>query len=243
MEREIKYFQENADGVIVDVSRNPGGYVCEAERLLRYFAPDGIRTAGNAVRVTWDFIQLLQEDIAFATELGATGEELAELEHALAASRAAYAKSRLTEPLPFCGNGLDLPPGVDRNGNRVVFTKPVMVVVDDRSASAAELFASVMQDNGRATVFGYRTSGAGGAVSSYPGGVYSETGVSLAWTVLIRKENIGGTEYPSAPYIENIGVRPNRTEDYMTEDNLLNKGSTYVKNMFDAMVEYINSKR
>jgi hypothetical protein len=243
MEREIAFFEENADGLIVDVSRNPGGYVCEAERLLRHFAPKGIRTAGNSVRATWEWIQMLQSDLASAKQFNATPQEIAELELEIRLSREAYAQNRgFTEPLPFCGFSLDLEPAVDRSGNPVVFTKPLMVLADDRSASAAELFAAVLQDAGRATVFGLRTAGAGGAVAEFPAGVYSETTATLAWTILIRRRTIGGTEYPAAPYVENIGVRPNIIEDYMTEENLRTQGAPFVKRLFEAMVEYVNAQ-
>jgi hypothetical protein len=243
MEREIAFFEENAEGLIVDVSRNPGGFVCEAERLLRHFAPKGIRTAGNSVRATWEWIQMLQSDLESAKQFNATPDEIAELELEIRLSREAYAQSRgFTEPLPFCGFSLELAPAVDRSGNPVVFTKPLMVLVDDRSASAAELFAAVLQDEGRATVFGLRTAGAGGAVAEFPAGVYSETTASLAWTKLVRRRMIGGTEYPAAPYVENIGVRPNILEDYMTEENLRTQGGPFVKRLFEAMVEYVNAR-
>ena len=35
-------------------------------------------------------------------------------------------------------------------------------------------------------------------------------------------------EYGITPYIENVGVRPDITADYMTLDNLLGQGKSYV---------------
>lgn len=199
---------------------------------------------GNSIRVTWDYIQGLETDLDEATLYGATADEIAELQHELEASRVAYAKNRgFTEPLPMCGVSQNIAPATDRVGNPVVYTKPVMLLIDDLSASAAEMFAAIMQDNRRALLYGYRTDGAGGSVGSYPAGIYSETGASIAQSILIRQNTIATTDYPSAPYIENIGVRPDKVDDYMTEDNLVNKGAAFVKNFLATMVEYINSRK
>src|SRR4051812_35749977 len=51
-EREIKYFQTNTDGLVVDVMRNPGGFGCYAENLLRRLIPYQFQSIGMAVRPT-----------------------------------------------------------------------------------------------------------------------------------------------------------------------------------------------
>jgi len=56
-----------------------------------------------------------------------------------------------------------------------------------------------------------------------------------------RKNPIVTDEFPAAPYVENIGVRPEIVQDYMTLDNLLNKGATFVQAFTDAIVKLINS--
>jgi C-terminal processing protease CtpA/Prc len=119
-----------------------------------------------------------------------------------------------------------------------------MVLTDELSASAAEAFAAVMQDEKRALLYGMRTDGAGGAVNQFPAGVYMESYVSLAWSILIRKTAVdSGTEFPAMPYIENIGVRPDRVDDYMTAANLLDNGRAFVNRIVTVMEEYVRSKR
>jgi len=56
-----------------------------------------------------------------------------------------------------------------------------------------------------------------------------------------RKNPIATPEYPTAPYVENIGVRPEITQNYMTVDNLLNHGSTFVQAFTDAVVKLIKA--
>ena len=45
------------------------------------------------------------------------------------------------------------------------YTKPLMVMVDEFSASGADMFPAIIQDNHRGPIFGTRTMGAGGAWS------------------------------------------------------------------------------
>ncbi len=117
------------------------------------------------------------------------------------------------------------------------------MLTDDFTASAAELFAAIMQDSGRAKLYGFRTDGAGGAVSSFSAGQYGETGISLAIGILVRKDPVVTMEFPAVPYIENIGVRPDMTADYQTVDNLLNLGKTFVDGFTAALVDLVKASK
>src|SRR5205823_14694835 len=129
-------------------------------------------------------------------------------------------------------------------GKEIAYSKPIMVLTDELSASAAEVFGAVMQDEKRALIYGRRTDGAGAAVGEFPAGVYMEAYVNLAFCILTRKNMIdSGGEYPGAPYIENIGVRPDKTDDFMTVANLLDKGRGFVDRFTQAMEDYIRSKQ
>jgi len=52
-----------------------------------------------------------------------------------------------------------------------------------------------------------------------------------------RGEVITTSDFPPAPYIENIGVRPDIQVDYMTRANLLNGGAAFVQ----AFVQVVES--
>jgi hypothetical protein len=129
---------------------------------------------------------------------------------------------------------------MDQNGQVIAYSKPVMLLADEMSASAADFFAAVFQDNQRGPIFGMRTMGAGGNVNPYAVSTYSEGVATLTESLMHRKNPIATPEYPTAPYVENIGVRPEITQNYMTVDNLLNQGSTFVQAFTDAMVKLIN---
>ena len=83
--------------------------------------------------------------------------------------------------------------------------------------------------------------GAGGNVQQFNVSTYSEGQATITESLMHRKNPISTPEYPTAFYVENIGVRPDIQRDYMTVDNLLNHGATFVQAFTDAMIKTINS--
>ena len=244
LQSEITFMQANTDGLILDVMRNPGGLVCSTERLVSHFTPDGFITGAHALRVTRDLLVSLELDIEFGKLFGASTEEMAQLESLLDDARKAFQKERgFTSPQPLCSNSLYVGPAVDRNNNPVAYSKPLMVLIDETSASAAELFASALQDNKRAILYGMRTDGAGGTVTSHPAGIYSEASASFAQSIVVRKEVAVVPGYPAIPFIENIGVHPDIVDDYMTEENFLAEGRPFVSRFLAAMIEHIKKSK
>jgi hypothetical protein len=49
------------------------------------------------------------------------------------------------------------------------------------------------------------------------------------------------SDYPAAPYIENIGVRPDIQNNYMTRDNLMTGGAWLVQAFSAAIVGLIQT--
>ena len=244
LQKEITYFEANTDGLVVDVMRNPGGYGCAAEDLAQLLHPQGFRSLAIALRVSWYDILSMRQNLQDAEDFGGTDAEITELRTLLAAFEEAFAKSRgLTTPLPLCSASQDIPPFTDRNGTLVAFSKPILVLTDDFTASAGDLFAAMMQDSGRAKLYGTRTAGAGGAVTSFNAGQYGETGISLAIGILLRKDALVTMEYPASNYIENIGVRPDTTDDYQTVDNLVNLGKKFVEGFTAKLVEMVKASK
>ena len=77
--------------------------------------------------------------------------------------------------------------------------------------------------------------------SPIPATTYSELSVTLTESLMNRKNPIVTPDYPTAPYVENIGIRPDIQADYMTKDNLLNRGKTFSDAMFAAAANYIKN--
>lgn len=219
---EVAFFERNTDGLIVDVMRNPGGDPCLAQDLASLLIPYNFQAPGVEIRATRDWILRFESLIA---QLEAFGVEkwIVDYYRALLGDvRGAYSENRgRTGPLPLCGLGLEVEPFRDSRGNLNVYTKPVVVMIDEFSSSAAETFAVMMQDSGRARLIGTRTTGAGGSVGGpLPVGWYSETLATVTQSLVVRPKEIATGDYPVTPYVENVGVRPDLELDIMTAENL-----------------------
>ena len=158
------------------------------------------------------------------------------------AGKEALSKSRgMTWPIPACAASTkNWPPAIDNNMPAdIVYTKPFIVLIDSFSISAADIFPSMIQDNKRAPLVGTRTSGGGGSVSGWPAGLYSETIATNTNTLVRRAAPIVTDDLPSAAYVENIGARPDVTLDFMTRENLMNGGKTFVDQFTQVILDEI----
>jgi hypothetical protein len=88
---------------------------------------------------------------------------------------------------------------------------------------------------------GARSSGGGGSVSGYASGFYSESYGTNTNTLVVRKKAITTPEYPAAPYVENIGARPDVPLEFMTRENLINGGKGYVEQFTQVLVDEIRA--
>jgi hypothetical protein len=237
---EIAFFQQNTDGLIIDQMRNPGGFVDYANALLDLVMPDRFRTIGFEVRATSEFVMLASEELETARAQNAPPHIVALLQAVLDQVVTANSENRgRTGPLPVDGLSLERSPATDQTGRVIAYTRPLMVLVDEITASGAEMFAATVQDNRRGVLYGMRTMGAGGTSDLVTVGNYSEGFASITQTLMVRKDNITVDGYPSTAYIENIGVHPDIVQDYMTRDNLMRDGRAFVDAFVATMVEHI----
>jgi hypothetical protein len=166
--------------------------------------------------------------------------------------QSALAKNRgLTEPLQIyapvgacsSGSGLFYPPATDAQGNNVAYTKPILLLTDNFSISAAEMFAAKLQDEKRVSVYGVRTDGGGGNVVSYNynAAPYSAGRGLVTQSLAVRNHDISTPGLPGAPYIENIGIQPDFQAPFNTRDNLLTGGQPFVNGFVQAMASLIGA--
>lgn len=241
---EIAYMQANTDGLIIDEMRNPGGYVDLANIYLQLLMPTNFRVIGFELRATSEWILSISSALEDAKAQGAPDNVIALYGQILKEIQEANASNRgRTGPLPLDDVTLDREPLVDSRGRVFAYTKPIMMLVDELSASGGDAFPAMFQDNKRGIVFGYRTMGAGGNVIGLNAGRYSEGFTTLTASLMNRGHDIVTPEYPAAPYVENIGVRPDIEVDYMTVDNLTQGGRPYVDAFVAAMIQHIQGGR
>jgi Peptidase family S41/PDZ domain len=236
---EITFFQGNTDGLVVDVMGNGGGDGCYQNQLAQFLIPTSFQPLTLQVRATEFWLTNFEISLIIAEFSGASQPTLDVLAGLVAATQDDLAENRgLTPPIPvlspascFGVGGTTYPPATDQQGNNLAYTKPIVVLTDNFSASAAEFFGATLQDANRVTVYGVRTSGGGGNVVSFGSnaGPYSEGSARVTLSLGVRNHNITTPGLPSAPFIENIGVYPDVIADYRTKDNLLNGGQTFIQ--------------
>ncbi|HBY61046.1 MAG TPA: hypothetical protein DEH78_14580 [Solibacterales bacterium] len=243
LDGEIAFLEQNTDGLIVDVMRNPGGgcYLHDAaSRLIPY------RFTGFAqqIRPTINFMN------SFATLPLALRAQRADewiialVDSYVAQMRTAYREGGLTGPIPVCTQtGALIGASFESDPAPVVYTKPLIVLTDEFSVSAADIFPSIIQDNRRGPIVGMRTAGMGGLSEGWSAGFYSEATAGNTLTLVTRPRYISTADYPSAPYLENIGVRPDIDVNYMTRENLLNSGRPFVERISGIIVDHIRNSR
>ncbi len=242
--KEIDFFEHNTDGLIVDVMRNPGGSAFYLNQILALLIPTTWRSVAFEVRATSRWVRDISSALVQAKAQRApqgTIDLLQAIEDEIIAAN--RAKRGRTRPIPLDDVTIDRNPAMDEKGKVIAYDKPIMVLVDDLSASAGDAFAATIQDNARGPLLGWRTMGAGGNVVGWEAGSYSLGSITVTQSLMNRKNPVVTSDYPTAPYVENIGVRPEILVDYMTRDNLTQSGKPFVDAFVAAMVDHIQRSR
>lgn len=143
----ISQYEEKVDGkdeaLIIDLRGNPGGDVEAATKLLDYFLPDHLSKPEKK-----------------ATEESGAIQSKTDREFKAGDTLLLYTEDKN-------GNGKDW---YCEDGHEV--DMPIVILVNQNSASASELFSGAMQDYGRAIVVGTQSFGKGivQTVRSFPDG-------------------------------------------------------------------------
>jgi len=236
---EMAYFQQNVDGLIIDQMRNPGGSVCYAQNIVASLMPGEFRAIGFEVRATRNVLlnaySALNSAILFGQQTNAEQYQLI-YDNVLAAYQANRAN---TSAMPLCGSTLTTQPAMDSTGAVISYTKPLVFLIDEFSASGGDAVPAMLQDNGRGILVGYNTNGAGGTVGDgFNAGAFSEGIANITLSLMVRKAPVDSAYGPTV-YVENVGVRPDVTLDYMTRDNLMNGGRTFLSQVIDVLNQQI----
>ena len=235
LDQEIAYFNANTDGLIVDVMRNPGGIISFVEAIAQRFIPTPFQTMGFEIRATGSWLFSFAAQLTSARLSNAPPQIIENLQNNFDEVLRAYNEERgRSAPVSLNSTG-----SLMLNPAAVSYTKPLMVMVDEFSASGADMFPAIIQDNRRGPIFGMRSMGAGGSVVGFNATAFTESFFRVTVSLMNRGHLIQTPEFPPAPYIENIGVRPDIVQDYMTRTNLLTGGASYIQAFTAAMVNLV----
>jgi hypothetical protein len=226
---EIQFFQQNTDGLVVDIMANGGGSLCYGNTLASYLIPFVWQGVTEQLRATLTWQRSFSSSLASAKANGAPAWVVATFTAYLDQIKKSLAQNRGdTGPLPLCGTVFEtFPPTLA--GSSIAYTKPVLVLTDNFTLSTAESFTMALQDNKRATVFGMRTDGGGGNVVGYSEiTAYSQGNTRVTEGLIQRLNPVAANGYKALPFYDGVGIQPDIVQDYMTVDNLNTGGTTFV---------------
>jgi Peptidase family S41/PDZ domain len=238
LDRAMAAFASTTDGLIVDVMRNPGGSVSFVEAVAQRLIPAPFHTIGFEIRATGAWLFSFASQLTSARLNPSTPPAvLANLEANFNEVLAAFSENRgRTGPISLNSTGdLQLQPVAG------AYAKPLMVLTDEFSASGGDMLPALLQSNRRGPTFGWRTMGAGGSVVAFSGPSFTESIFRITVSLMNRLEVITTPDFPPAPYVENIGVRPDIPFDYMTRANLISGGAPFVQAFTQAIENLVHS--
>ena len=241
---EIAFFNANTDGLVVDVMSNPGGNACTPTDIGRYLIPKGFNQIGLAFRPSLSLIAAYDGVVSDLEALGAPSYYVTNQKFLRDQLFDAFNNGRgITGPLPICSPNLPGYPDFPVTSAASAYQKPMIVLIDDFSTSAGDLFPAMIQDNKRAKLVGTRTAGAGGNVVDVSAGWWSETNATLTQSLMVRGESRSYPDAPTSPFIENVGVRPDIQLDYMTVANVVERGKPFVDAFSKIIVAEIKAAK
>lgn len=243
LEKELAYMSANTDGLIIDEMRNTGGNLCFGEEVVRRLVPYQFTATGFQVRAVWWRLLGFYQNMINAKANGASTDVITRYENIYKEISAANAAGRIvTNTVPLCSSSLQRDPPIDSTGAVISYKKPIMMLVDEFSLSTGDSVPGMFQDSGRGILFGQRTMGAGGNNTSWEAGAFTEGITGMTIGLQVRKRPVATPDYPYTAYSENVGIRPEIIDDYMTKDNLLQGGAPFVHDFLEAMYAYIKQQ-
>ncbi|TPW17970.1 MAG: cPAF, partial [Elusimicrobia bacterium] len=174
----MKKFEAETDALVIDQVNNPGGSLFYMYALLSRLTDKPLKAPMQKVAVgeedAYESLQTLMAAQQVVSEaqvkqilgpsIGGYATTLKLWKQMVAYAAFIYqeirAGKRVTELFPFLGIDKIAPHPTDR------FTKPILLLINELDFSCGDFLPAILQDNGRATVFGVRTAGAGGAVKA-----------------------------------------------------------------------------
>lgn len=226
----LKYFSlEKASALVLDITNNPGGNLFYTYGVLSTLTKTPLAVPINREILIQEDVfraQLLykilecHEDELHLNELTLSGypfnqELLDKIKNYCQKIVKSWEEGKtFTDPIYLFGIDKVMP------HPEVQFDKPILVLINELDFSCADFFPAVLQDNGRATLFGKRTAGAGGYVRGFQhSSRFGVMGYTLTGSIAFRADGNP---------IENLGVQPDVPYELTVKD-MTDNCSDYIK--------------
>lgn len=235
-EKVIQRFETETIGLIIDQDYNCGGSILFVNKMLSLFLPNAFTPAEFEFRTSQGQIDGLSRHLAKFSQ-GTDG--YGKFSDLIDGIKTAKAQGLFLSPkIPVWGvMEVDLKlPGVDRvEPNPILYTKPIVLLVNEMSGSGGDLFPAMMKDLGRAHLLGHHTMGAGGHAWDDPPLELKHSKIKLSVTrSLIYR--------PNGALIENAGIEPDTAYE-ISMDDFMNGYSSYLGDATQRLLDLTASTR
>ncbi|RZA07211.1 MAG: protease-like activity factor CPAF [Proteobacteria bacterium] len=224
LKRALIEMEQETDVLVLDQTYNPGGSVSLVSKIVGLFADKSYRDMNFVVRPSLNWMESFRglSDKADETLAKNSQDVVANVlkgrfEYLEGEVRSAIEQKRFyTAPfsLDLTGAGY----GMIQPNASVRYTKPVLLLINELDFSGGDEFPALMKDNGRVTLFGAQTAGAGGNVNEYGPLANSYFKFNLTESLMVR---------PNGQFVENRGIVPD-VAYAITEDDFNNGYRGYV---------------
>ncbi len=230
-ETAIVYFEKSVDGLIIDQDYNCGGSVALVHKMVSYFTDKPFdpvlmefRTGQQQLNtLNYHFTKYYQKGTFQYDQFKSVIDQV---------TQSALNNEFLTPKIPLWGfyDYAFEPMGEHQiEPSSVKFTKPVVLLINEMSASGGDMFPSFMKDLGLATLVGQQTVGAGGHVYTHPEKPFQLTHSK------VRAQITRSLFYsPNGDRIEDNGVTPHYLYE-MTKEDYFNGYKDYLKRAVEAL--------
>lgn len=218
----LEKFEKQTSALVIDQVNNPGGSVFYLYALVSMLVKDSVTTPQHKMNLNLADVNnaaSMLKELSKVTNDKEAKETMGEnfsgfpVTYQLVVNIRGYSQfildqwaagKRLTDPHYIYGVDMINP------HNKVKYTKPIVVLVNELDFSGGDFFPAILQDNKRVTIVGTRTAGAGGYVRpvTFPNS-FGFQNLTLTGSIAERIDRNP---------IENLGVTPDVALKVTVED-------------------------
>lgn len=208
-EYAVATLEKNTVGLIIDQDHNCGGSVAFLHDIVSLFAKE------EFAPMQFELLANKENYIKYTEWLNEATPYTLEVENVdrvrdLIFNTWMTGENRLTTKISIFGN-------LTEPKNKITYTKPILMLIDELSGSGGDAFPSIMQGIGRAKLLGTRTMGAGGHVIELPPLNNSQILVRMTKSLFYRPDGVA---------VENNGANPDITY-FPTQNDFVSEYQDY----------------
>lgn len=224
----VSKLELNTVGLIIDQDHNCGGNVEWMHDIMGLFMTSPFKEAQFQMLASKEQVRDLGKWLNEVHDK--TLEHVGASEVGRLVKEATERGDRMTSKLSFSRYETRAP-------STIHYTKPIVILIDELSGAAGDLFPAMMQGLGRAKLLGTRTMGAGGHAIETPPLTYSQINVQMTKSMFYR---------PDDTVLENNGATPDFSYTPTRDDMLLgfkSYQSFYVNKLLDVIAAASTQKQ